>query len=103
MLTINQRHTRTILAAFADALQVTVEELATTNLQALLDDLGSVLIHAVLGSEAENVVDGAASISRSTMLANVLDAPVSELAVSDDIDASKDLIDTRSLQMVSKV
>lgn len=32
------------------------------------------------------------------MFADVLDAPVAELAVGDDIDAGKDLVDARTLK-----
>lgn len=96
-LTIDQRHTRTIRATFANTLQVPVQEVGVANLEALLNDFRRVLIHAVLSCEAEDVVDGAAAIGGSTMLTNVLNAPVTELASSNDIDACKNLIDARTL------
>ena len=96
-LTVNQWHARTVRATLADALQIPVQKLGVTNLKTLLNDLGGVLIHAVLGGEAEDVVDGTTAVGGSTMLTDVLDAPVTELAVGDDIDAGKDFIDTRTL------
>ena len=86
-----------IWAAFTNTVEVAGEKLNTSNLEAFLDDLGSELIHAVLGSVSDDMVDGAAAISWSSVLADVLDAPVSELAVSDDVDASKDFLDTWAL------
>lgn len=97
MLTIDQGHARAIRAAFADSLKVTVKELAAANLEALLDNLRSVLIHTVLGGKAEDMVNGTATISWGAMLADVLDAPVAELTMGDDINASKHLIDAGTL------
>ena len=91
------------MAAFADTLQITVKELVAANLQALLNHLGGVLIHAVVGSEAKDVINSAASVSRGSVFADVLNAPVSKLALGNDIDASKDLVDARTLCTVSDV
>jgi uncharacterized protein YunC (DUF1805 family) len=87
VLTVNQWHAGTLRAAFTDTFKIAVKELISANLKALLDDLRSILIHAVLSGEAENMVDRAAAISGSSMLADMLNAPVAELAVRDDIDA----------------
>ena len=43
------------------------------------------------------MISGTTAVSRSAVLANVLDAPVSKLAVSDNINASKYLFDTGTL------
>lgn len=59
------------------------------------------MVHAVFGREAEDVVNGAAPIGRGTMLADMLDAPIAELAMSNDIDTSKNLVDARTLPSVS--
>ena len=98
---INQRHTGTVGAALAYALEVAVEELAATNLEALLNHLGSILIHAVFGSKAEDVVDGSVAVRSGPVLADVLDAPIAELAVRDDINACKDFIDAGPLTVQS--
>lgn len=47
------------------------------------------------------MINGAAAVGRGSMLADVLDAPVAELTVGDDIDASKDFVDARTLSHVS--
>lgn len=96
-LTINQGHTWAIRATLADAFQVALKEIVATNLEALLDDLGSILVHAVLGGEAKNMVDGAVTIGGSSVLADVLDAPVAKLSVRDDINTSQHLTDARAL------
>ena len=103
LLTIDQGHAGTIRAAFADALQVPVQEVGVTNLQTLLNHLRSILIHAVLGSESKDVVDGTAAISGSAMLADVLDAPVAKLAVSNNIDTSENFVNAGTLGQVSGI
>jgi hypothetical protein len=101
LLTVNKWHAWAVLATFADTLQVSIEKLIAANLQAFLNHLGGVLVHAVFGGETEDMVDSAASISRGSVFADVLDAPISELAMSDDIDTSKYLVDARTLSTVS--
>jgi hypothetical protein len=96
-LTIDQWHAWTIRTAFADTLEVSVEEFITTDLETFLDDLGSILIHAVFCGEAEDVIDGTVAISRGAMLADMLNAPVPELTMSDDIDTSENFGDARTL------
>jgi hypothetical protein len=100
-LTVNKRHAGTVLTTFADTIQITIQELATANLQTFLDHLRGILVHAVLGGETKNVVSSSATISRSSVFADVLNAPVPELAMSYDIDTSKDLVDTRTLLNIS--
>lgn len=101
ILTVNKRHARTIRARLANTIKVPVQKLVTTNLQALLNDLGSVLVHTVLRAEAEDVVDGTAAIGRCAMLTYVLDAPVSKLPMSNDIDTGQYLVDAGTLSRVS--
>jgi hypothetical protein len=43
------------------------------------------------------MVDSATTVGRSAVLADMLDAPVAELPVGDDVDAIKDLGDARTL------
>jgi hypothetical protein len=97
-LTINQRHARTVGATLTDTLQIAVEELVTTNLETLLNDLGSILINAIVGSEAKNMVDGPGTISWGAMLADMLDAPIAKLAMGDDVNAGEDLVDAGPLE-----
>lgn len=93
-LTVDQRHAGTVSASLADTIKVTVKELNAADLQALLNHLGCELIHAVLGCEAEDVIDGTSAVWRRAVLADMLDAPIAELAMGDDINAGKDFIDT---------
>ena len=102
-LTVNQRHAWTILASFADPLKVAIKELITTDLETLLNHLGSILVHAVLSTEAKDMIDSSATISGRTMLANMLDAPVAELTVGDDIDTGEHLVDAGTLMPVSRI
>jgi hypothetical protein len=94
---VDERNARTIHTPFANAVKVSAKKLRATNLQALLDDLGRKLIHAILGSEMDDMVDGPAAVARGPMLADVLDAPVSELAVSYNVDVGEDFFNARAL------
>jgi hypothetical protein len=47
------------------------------------------------------VVDGTASVSRSSVFADMLDAPIPELSVGDHINTGQDLVDARTLLIVS--
>jgi hypothetical protein len=100
---VDQWNTRAIEATFANTIKIAAEKFGTANLEALLDYLGSKLIHAVLGCIADNMINCATPISRGAVLANVLDAPVAELAVSNNINAGKDLFDARALNRISKL
>lgn len=102
LLTIDEGHAWTIWTSFTNTLQIAIKKLATSNLEALLDHLGSVLVHAVLSREAENVVNSATTIRGSAMFADVLNAPIAKLTMGDDINAGEHLVDARTLRAVSK-
>lgn len=100
---IDERNTRTIHTPFANAVKVSAKKLRATNLQALLDDLGRKLIHAILGSKMNDMVNGPASVARGAMLADVLDAPVSELAVSYNVDVGENFLNAGALVLLEAV
>jgi hypothetical protein len=95
---VDQRNAWTVETTLADTIKVAAEEVNTTNLEALLNNLGGKLVHAVLRSIANDMVNGTATISWSTMLADVLDAPVAKLAMSNDVNALQDFLNARALQ-----
>lgn len=43
------------------------------------------------------MVDGAAAVSRGAMLADVLNAPVAELAMGDNVNVGEDLLNAGAL------
>jgi len=94
---VNQGNPGTVMAAFANSVKIPAKEINSTNLEALLDNFGSKLIHAVLRSISDDMINCTTTISRSSMLTNMLDTPVSKLSMSDNIDACKHLLDTWSL------
>lgn len=79
-----------------------MKELRAANLQALLHDLGSKLVHAILRGIADHMIDSSTAISWSTMLADVLDAPIAELPVGNDINGLENLFDARTLGMLAR-
>jgi len=94
---VDQRDPGTVHAALADAVQVAAEELGTTDFQALLDDFGSKLVHAVFGSIANDMVDSPAAIRRSTVFADMLDTPVAELTMGNNVDVCQNFFNARAL------
>jgi hypothetical protein len=97
---VDERNTRAIGTTLADTIQVAVEKVWPTNLEALLNDLGRKLVGAVLASVANDVINGSAAVARSPMLADVLNAPVAELTVGDNVDVGKNLFDAGTLSIV---
>jgi hypothetical protein len=95
---INQRNAWTVETTFADTIKISAKEIDATNLKALLNNLGGKLVHAVLRGIADDVVNGTAAVSWCTMLADMLDAPVTELAMSDNVNACKNLLDAGALR-----
>lgn len=83
--------------SLTNSIKIAAEKLGATNLETLLDNLGSELVHGILSSVSNNMINGTAPVSRSSVLTNMLDAPVSELTVGDDIDIGEDLLDTMAL------
>jgi hypothetical protein len=100
---VDERHARAVGASLADTVEVTVKEVSTTNFEALLDDLAGELIHAVLGSEAKDVVNGVVAVGNGAVLADVLNAPVAELTMGDNVNTGKDLVDAGTLVILKAV
>jgi len=94
---VNQGDARAVHATLTHTIEVATQKLRTPNLETLLDNLGSKLVHAVLSGVADDVVDSTAAISRGTVLANVLNAPVAKLAVGHDVDVGEDLLNAGAL------
>lgn len=99
---LDERNPRPINPTLANTIKVPAKELGTANLQAFLDDLGGKLINAVLCGIPNDVVDGPAAVSWGTMLTDMLDAPVAELTVSNNVDVGQNLFDARALHVLSK-
>ena len=96
---VNQGDARTIVTALTNSIEIATKEVNTTNLEALLNNLGSKLIHAVLRSKANDMINCSAAISWSTVLADVLNTPIAELTVSNNVDASENFFNTGTLSL----
>lgn len=94
---VNQWNTRTVKTALADPVKVAAKKLGASDLEAFLNNLGRELIHGILRSVPNDMINGTAAVRRGTMLANVLDAPVAKLTVRHDVDVGKDFLDARAL------
>ena len=80
-----------------DNCKIALHELRTTNLETLLHNLGSKLVDAVAVGIGKNVVDDAAFVRWRTMLAQMLDTPISKLTMSNKVNACDDFFNRRTL------
>jgi hypothetical protein len=96
-LTVNQGHPRSVSPAGTHATKVAIKELRASYLQAFLDNLGGELIHAVVNCPEENVLGGTALVMRSAVLTDMLNAPISKLAMGEGVDVCDYLFDCRAL------
>lgn len=94
---VDQRNPRTVETTLADSVKVAAEKLGASDLKAFLNDLGSELIHGILRSVSNDMINGTAAVRRGTMFANMLDAPVAKLAVRHDVDVGKDFLNAWAL------
>lgn len=97
---VDERNARPVSTALTNAIEVAGEELGAANLETLLDNFGSELVGAVLGSISNDMVDRTAAVTGRTVLTDVLNAPVSKLAVSNNVDIGEDLFNARPLPAV---
>lgn len=100
-LTIDQRHARSVRSASADTREIMIHELRAANLEAFFHNLRCELIHAVIHSPAKNMLNSTALVVGSTVLADVLNAPIPELTMSEYINLRQYFFNCRSLQYVS--
>lgn len=96
---VDKGNTGTIHTPLADPIQVAAQELGPTDFQALFNDFGSELIHRVLRGVSNDMIDGTAPVSGSTVLTDVLDAPVSKLTVGHDVNVEQDFLDAGTLDL----
>ena len=94
---VNERDAWSIWMGSGDDIEITIKKLNATNLEALLDDLGGILVDAVAISVDENVVNDPTLVGRSTVLAQVLDAPITELAMGNEINVRDDFFNSGTL------
>ena len=94
---VNERNTRTVRMCSGNNAKIALKELHTTNLQTLFDNFGGKLIDAVAVGIAQNVVNDSALVWRGAMLAKMLNAPVAELPVRNEINVGDDFLDGRAL------
>jgi hypothetical protein len=94
---IDQGNARTVRATLSDSVQIATQELTASNLEALLYYLRCILVHAVFRCVAKHMVNSSASVSRGTMFANMLDAPIAELAVSNNVNVCENLFNAGTL------
>lgn len=94
---------RTIRPSGGDDQKILVQEIQTTDLEALLHNFGSKLIDAIVVGVGQDVINDATLVGWRAMLAEMLNTPVAELAMSDKVDVGDDFLDSRSLLVLNAV
>lgn len=95
---VDQRNAWTVETTLADSVKVAAKKLRASDLETLLNDFGSELIHGILCSVTNDMIDSTAAVGRGTVFADMLDAPVAKLAVRHDVDVGKDFFNAWTLQ-----
>lgn len=78
--------------------KVALKELNTTDLQAFLDNFRGKLVDAVAVGIAKDVVNDSALVRWGAVLAEMLNAPVSELPMGNEVDVGNDFLNGRALK-----
>lgn len=94
---VNKRDAGSITTTLANSVEVSAQEVSATDFEALLYHFGGKLVGAVLSRVANDMVDGSATIRRAAVLTDVLNAPVSKLAMCDDVDVGENLFNAGAL------
>ena len=100
---VDEWNARTIWTSGGYDIQVFIQEFMTANLETFLNNLGSELINAVVVGVVQDVVDDATLVRRGAVLAEVLNAPVAELTMSNEINVGDHLFDGRALLFFNTV
>ena len=98
---VDERDAGTVWSSRGDDTKVAIQKLQAANLQTLLNNFGSKLIDAVIVRVRKDVVDDATLVGGRPMLAEMLNAPVAKLTMSDEVDVCNDFLDCRALKHVS--
>jgi hypothetical protein len=98
---VDQGNARSVDSSLTNAVKVATQEITASDLQTLFNYLGSVLVHAVLGSISDDMINGTTAICWGAVLTDVLDTPITELAMSDNVNVGKNLLDARALGQIS--
>jgi hypothetical protein len=96
---VYKRDARTVMTTLTDTIKVSSKEVGAPDFQTFLDNLGCELVHTIFRCISDDMIDRTTAVSRSTVFTDMLDAPVAELTVSDNINASEDLFNAWALYM----
>lgn len=100
---IDERNAWTIWVSRGNDPKVAIKKLDATDLEALLNDLGSKLIDAVAVGVDKDMIDDTTFVGRRAMLAEMLDAPITKLAMSNEVNADDHFFDSRTLLFLNAV
>jgi len=94
---VDQRNARAVETTLTDPVKVAAQKFGASDLETLLNDFGSELIHGILCSVTNDMINRTAAVGRGTVFADMLNAPVAKLAVCHDVDVGKDFFNAWAL------
>lgn len=94
---VDEGDARSIWPRGSDDPKISIQEVQSANLEALLDNLGGKLVDAVVIRVRENVVDDTTLVRRRAVFAQVLNTPITKLAVGNKVNVGNDFFDRRAL------
>ena len=100
---VDKRNSGTVCTSSGNDTEVAIQELVTADLETLLNNFGCELIDAVVVRVGQDVVDDTTLVGRRAVLAEVLDTPIAELTMSDEVDIVDHLLDSRALLLFNAV
>lgn len=100
---IDERNSWSLGMSCGNHIQIPIEKLNSANLEAFLDHLRGILVDAVAVSIDEDVVNDTSFVRWSTVLTEMLDAPVAKLSVSNEINVGNDFLNGRSFLLLDAI
>lgn len=93
---VNERDAWTIRVSSGDNPKITIQKFRTSNLEAFFNNFGSKLVNAVVVGVGQDVVNDTALVWRGAVLAQMLNAPVAELSMGNEVNVGDDFFDGRA-------
>ena len=100
---VDKRDSSPVAATLADSIEISAQKIPSANLETLLYHFGSELIGAVLRCVPDYMIDGSASVWRSSVFTDVLNAPVAKLTMGDNVDIGEDFFNAWTLRSTVSV
>jgi hypothetical protein len=96
---VDERDAGTIRASSRDDSEVAIHEVETANLETFLNHLRGELVDAVIIGVGEDVIHDTTLVRGRAVFTQVLNTPIAELTVSDEVDVDNDFFNSGTLRL----